>query len=86
MRAKAMKMVSLSEAQANITELLKHVERGETVQISPDGTSVGDSARAFDDERRTKSQRAIEAIIEARKTAPHVTTEEILQWRDEGRR
>ena len=81
-----MKQVSLSEAQANITELLKHVERGETVQISPDGTLVTEAARNFDEARRDRSRRAIEAIMEARKTAPIVTTEEILQWRDEGRR
>lgn len=80
-----MKHVSLSEARANIAKLLDEVERGETVQISRNGDTF-DERPVSEDERREKARRAVEAIMEARKTAPLVTTEEILQWRDEGRR
>jgi antitoxin (DNA-binding transcriptional repressor) of toxin-antitoxin stability system len=76
-----MKHVSLADARANIADLLDAVEQGETVQISPDGDKP-----ATDDARREKAQEAMWQIMEARKTAPRVTAEEILQWRDEGRR
>jgi antitoxin (DNA-binding transcriptional repressor) of toxin-antitoxin stability system len=84
MRANAMKHVSLAEARANIAELLDAVERGETVQISRDGDAS--EAPLAVEERRERARRAMEAIMEARKTAPRVTVEEILSWRDEGRK
>ena len=81
-----MKHVSLAEARANIAELLDAVERGETVQISPKGEALRETSSLTDEERRERARRAMEAIMETRKTAPRVTTEEILRWRDEGRR
>ena len=80
-----MKHVSLAEARENIAELLDEVERGETVQISPHGEAAT-GAMPVDEERRERAQRAMDAIGEARKTAPRVTVEEILSWRDEGRK
>lgn len=80
-----MKYVSLADARANMAALLDEVERGETVAINREGRSL-DSVEQWDDERREKAREAMRQIMEARKTAPIVTTEEILQWRDEGRR
>jgi antitoxin (DNA-binding transcriptional repressor) of toxin-antitoxin stability system len=80
-----MKHVNLSDARAHFAELLEEVERGETLVISRDGEPTAD-APAPEDRRRVEARKAIEAIKEARKTAPRVTVEEILQWRDEGRR
>ena len=80
-----MKHVSLAEARANIAELLDAVERGETVQISPSGVAATEPA-AVDDERRERARIAMAAIKEAQKHAPRVTVEEIMSWRDEGRK
>ncbi len=80
-----MKHVSLAEARTNIAQLLDEVERGETVQISRDGGRPGE-VLPVDEGRRERARIAMAAIKEARKTAPRVTVEEILAWRDEGRK
>jgi prevent-host-death family protein len=80
-----MKHVNLSDARARYAELLDEVERGETLVISRDGEPAADACAA-EDRRRVEARKAMEEIREARKTAPRVTVEEILQWRDEGRR
>jgi prevent-host-death family protein len=80
-----MKHVNLSDARARFAELLEEVERGETLVISRDGEPTAD-ASSPEDGRRAEARKAIAQIKEARKTAPRVTVEEILQWRDEGRR
>jgi antitoxin (DNA-binding transcriptional repressor) of toxin-antitoxin stability system len=77
-----MKHVSLAEARANIAELLDEVERGGTITISLNGAQGPEPTPVFDESRREQGRRAIERLIEMRKTAPHATTEEILAWRD----
>jgi antitoxin (DNA-binding transcriptional repressor) of toxin-antitoxin stability system len=79
-----MKHVSLAEARANITELLDAVERGETVQISPDKSTTNQGP--FDAERIERGRQAMRELREIRKKNGKATTEEILAWRDEGRR
>lgn len=83
-----MKHVSLSEARANIAGLLDEVERGETVTISRDGVAVSGPQIGvpFDESRRADAIKAIEELQELRKKSGRVTVEEILAWRDEGRR
>ena len=78
-----MKHVSLAEARANIAELLDAVERGETVQINPE-KSAGQGP--FDAERIERGRQAMRELREIRKKNGKATTEEILAWRDEGRR
>ena len=79
-----MKHVSLAEARANIAELLDEVERGGTVQISLEG---GDSAsQAFTEEQWAQAQRAMEGILELRKHVKPASVEEIIAWKNEGRR
>jgi antitoxin (DNA-binding transcriptional repressor) of toxin-antitoxin stability system len=80
-----MKHVNLSDARAHFAELLDEVERGETLVISRDGEAEGASATA-DEANWEDRRKAIEELIELRKSAPHATVEEILTWRDEGRR
>lgn len=80
-----MKHVSLADARANITELLDEVERGETVTISREGARSQElpppaNARSAD------VVQAIEELKQLRKANGPVTVEEILSWRDEGRR
>ena len=79
-----MKHVSLAEARANIAELPDAVERGETVQISPDNSMANHSS--FDAERIERGRQAMRELREIRKKNGKATTEEILAWRDEGRR
>jgi len=79
-----MKHVSLAEARANIAELLDAVERGETVQISPDHSIANQGP--FDAERIERGRQAMRELRELRKKNGKATTEEILAWRDEGRR
>jgi len=80
-----MREIQASAAKARFSELLDEVERGETVVITRHGKAV---ARLVPDEdrRREEIRGAIEGIKELRKQAAKVTIEEILAWRDEGRR
>jgi prevent-host-death family protein len=80
-----MKQVQASAAKARFAELLDEVERGETVVITRHGRPV---AHLVPDHvaRREETRRALDAIKELRKRGPRATVEEILAWRDEGRR
>jgi hypothetical protein len=80
-----MKYVSLSDARANMAALLDEVERGETVVINRAGQSP-DTTENWDEARRERAREAVERLRQMRETAPRATVEEILQWRDEGRR
>ncbi len=81
-----MKHVSLSDARANIAELLDEVERGETLQISRDGEAATAAPPEDDEALREKQRQAMRDLMELRKSAGPATVEEILAWRDEGRR
>lgn len=80
-----MKHVTVTEAKAKFSELLTAVENGESISITRHGKVI---ATLSPDEtvRQARIDRAIERIRERRKTAPRATVEEILQWRDEGRK
>ena len=80
-----MKTVQASIAKAQFAELLDEVERGETVVITRHGREIAE-IRPSDAERRRIVAEARADIEEMRKTAPRVTAEEILAWRDEGRK
>ena len=80
-----MKQVQAATAKAKFSELLDDVERGETVVITRHGKVV---ARLVpdDDRRRAEMRKAMAEIKEMRKQHGSATIEEILAWRDEGRR
>ena len=80
-----MKQVQLSTAKAQLSELVDEVERGETVIITRHGKPV---ARLMGEEegRRAQALEAMAKIKELRKQTKGATIEEILAWRDEGRR
>jgi prevent-host-death family protein len=80
-----MKQVQASAAKAHLAELLDEVERGETIVITRHGKPI---ARLVPDEdkRDEQARRAMAEVREMRKTAPRVNAEEILAWRDEGRK
>ena len=77
--------VQAATAKARFSELLDKVERGETIVITRHGKPI---AKLIPDEdaRRREIAQARAEIEAMRKHAPRVTAEEILAWRDEGRK
>jgi prevent-host-death family protein len=80
-----MKQIQASMAKAQFAELLDEVERGETIVITRHGKPIARLVRETD-ERRADTLRAIAAIKELRKHTKGATRDEILAWRDEGRK
>lgn len=80
-----MKQIQASMAKAQLAELLDEVERGETIVITRHGRPIAD-LRPHADSRREEARRAMREIEKMRKTASRVTVDEILAWRDEGRK
>ncbi|QUS37731.1 prevent-host-death protein [Tardiphaga alba] len=76
-----MKNVSLSEAKANIDDVLRTVESGEAVTIQPDAPLTPEEEEA----RAARIRWAIEGIKELRKHTKPVSVEEIIAWKNEGR-
>ena len=80
-----MKQIQASIAKAQLAELLDDVERGETIVITRHGKPIAD-LKPHADSRREDALQAMAEIKELRKSAGHATVEEILAWRDEGRK
>jgi prevent-host-death family protein len=80
-----MKQVQASIAKAQFAELLKDVERGETVVITRHGKPVAKMVPQQAD-RRARIAEAIQGIRELRKDIKPATIEEIIAWKNEGRR
>jgi len=80
-----MREIKATAARARFAELLNAVEGGETIVITRRGKPV---ARLIVDEERRRQviREAMEGIRELRKQAGKATVEEILAWRDEGRK
>jgi prevent-host-death family protein len=83
--SKAMKQVQFSTAKAQLSELIDEVERGETVVITRHGKPIVRLMRE-EDGRRAQALVAMAKIKELRKQTKSATIEEILAWRDEGRK
>ena len=77
-----MKNVSLSEAKADISQVFAEVARGNAVTIQPDAPMTAEEKA----ERLERTRRAIEGILELRKHVKPATLEEIIAWKNEGRR
>jgi prevent-host-death family protein len=80
-----MKQIQASVAKTRFAELLDDVEHGQSVEITRHGKAI---ARLMpqEDAKRADALRAMAEIRELRKMAKSATVEEILAWRDEGRR
>lgn len=80
-----MRTIQASEAKTHFLRLLDDVEKGETIVITRHGKPVAQVSPQpeFDRER---IKQAMESIRELRKRTKPVSLEEILAWRDEGRR
>jgi prevent-host-death family protein len=80
-----MRTISSSEAKTHFAQLLDEVEKGETITITRHGRVI---AQLLPDvqAKQERKNRAYERILELRKHTKKVTVEEILAWRDEGRK
>ncbi len=82
--------VTLDEARARLPELIEAAARGETVTITRDGTPIAELSSARPE--RDIDQRTVDGALRDLDALqddpgrPRVTVEEILSWRDEGRR
>ena len=76
--------IDVEEGAARWRELLAAVEAGGEVVIARGSKVVAQVTKVetIESDRR----RAIDAVLEMRKRMPRATAEEILEWRDEGRR
>jgi prevent-host-death family protein len=80
-----MKRVQASTAKAQLAELLDAVEKGQTVVITRHGKPIARLVPETD-ERNQDIARAIKEIKELREHIKPTTVEEILAWRNEGRK
>lgn len=80
-----MKHITATEAKAKFSEVLNAVEQGETVLITRHGQVIA-RIQPSEDISQARAREAMERILERRKNARPASVEEILQWRDEGRR
>ena len=77
--------VQATEAKARLAELLRTVERGETVVITRHGKKIAHLVPAADQERAER-EAAVARFLERRATWKHVgmSLQEILEVRREG--
>jgi prevent-host-death family protein len=75
--------VKISEAKAHLSELLARVEAGEDVIIARGNDPIVRLSRI---RKETDRQILLEEVRAARTKMQPVTHEEIMTWRDEGRR
>jgi prevent-host-death family protein len=81
-----MKQIQASVAKAQLAELLDEVERGETVIITRHGKPIARLVPEKDD-KWARAGEAIDRILERQKhNPPRATIDEIIQWKNEGRR
>jgi prevent-host-death family protein len=80
-----MKQIQASVAKARFAQLLNDVAAGETVEITRHGEPIAKMipARAG---RQAEIKQAIAEMKELRRHTKGATIEEILAWRDEGRK
>lgn len=76
--------IEVEDGAARWSDIVAEVEAGRDVVIARGGVSVATVKGELPP--RVTSREAIDAILELRKRMPRATAEEILEWRDEGRR
>lgn len=76
-------MVKVGEAKTHLSDLLAKVEAGEEVIISRGDNPIAKLTRIS---QGSDVKSVIEDIFASRKGRKPTTSEEILAWRDEGRR
>ena len=77
--------IQATKAKAQFSEILDEVERGETVVITRHGKAIVRMTPVAED-RQSQIRDVIAKMKQLRLGTKGATVEEILQWRDEGRR
>ena len=80
-----MRDIAITEAKAKLLQIVKDVERGETIRITHRGRPVARLVPETGAELARRTE-AVEAIRAIRRRSKGMTVEEILSARDEGRR
>ena len=82
-----MREVQTTVAKARLAELLRDVERGESITITRNGKKVA-ALVPIEDEEREQRRQAVERFKEARsKWKPiDISVDEFMAWRHEGHR
>ena len=82
-----MREVQAAVVKARLSELLRDVERGESITITRNGRKVAALVPIEDDERKRRRQ-AMDRFMEMRsKWKPAgISVEEFMDWRHEGHR
>ena len=82
-----MKEIGAFEAKTHFSQLLARLAKGEEFIITLRGKRVGQLTPVPElMKNKEKIDRAIEAIKELREQTGRVTVEELLAWKNEGRR
>lgn len=80
-----MREIQTSDAKARLTQLLKEVERGESITITRHGRPIARLVPATD-QRRAEVERTMEQIAAFRRGMPAISLDDIRAARHEGRR
>ena len=82
-----MRMIQATEAKIHLAELLRNVERGETIAITRHGKTVAHLIPA-EAQEKIQRKRAVEEFLRRRDGGEKIkaTLEEMLEWRREGLR
>jgi prevent-host-death family protein len=82
-----MREIRAAEAERNFGSLLKQVEDGETIEVSRDGRTIARitpvAAPRYDS---AEGKRTMAELAKIRERSKPVTVEEVLAWRNEGRK
>ena len=77
------KNAKLGDARAHLSKLVMNIQEGGDIDIGPDGEAL---PRLAGESKKPGVREAIDRIRASRRKNGRATAEEILQWRDEGRR
>ena len=82
-----MREVQATVAKARLAELLRDVERGESITITRNGKRVA-ALVPIQDQEREQRRLAVERFLEWRRTRKpiDISVEEFMDWRHEGHR
>jgi prevent-host-death family protein len=80
-----MREIQASEAKTHLPKLLDAVERGETIIITRHGRAI---ARVIPEvgRRQAEIEQAMDSMRAIRRKKKPISIDEILAWRDEGRK
>jgi len=79
-----MTSVGIYEAKTHFSELVARVAEGESIEITRHGKVVAQLVPSAEQRRRTLAE--LQEDMRRFRKGRHVSVEEILEWRDEGRR